>query len=637
VRAVSSRDRLRYRVDNLLARGPRPVIAGLLAFTVLAALAISALVVAVGWAAESQYTVFDVIWRALLTTIDSGAVGNYTGGTASPGFLLAMMVVTIVGILFTSILIGILVTGLQGRLDELRKGRSLVIESGHTVVLGWSQQIFTVISELVTANENQPPSAIVVLADRDKVEMEDELRSRVRRRGRTRIVCRSGSPVDVDDLGLVSLQTSRSIVVLAPDSDDADASTIKTILAITNGPGRRPEPYHIVAELRDAANLAVAKMVGRDEAQLILVGDLIARIIAQTCRQSGLSVVYTELLDFDGDEIYMADPPAELVGRPFGDTLLAYEDSTVIGILARGETPHLNPPMATVISAGDRLIAISRDDNTIRPVTGARASISADLIVSAVPRARTPERTLILGWNRRGPSIVRELDAYVTAGSRVVIVADVDGVETSLADVRPALRNETLEVRRGDTTDRALIDALDPRTFDHLIILCYSDVMEPQLADARTLITLLHLRDIASRFGHDFSIVSEMLDLRNRALAEVTRADDFIVSDRLTSLLLSQVAENRHLKAVFDDLFDPDGSEVYLRPASDYVVEGTPLTFATVVEAARRRGEIAIGYRRKALVDDATKSYGVVLNPPKATEVVFAPGDRVVVIAEDGA
>ena len=48
-------------------------------------------------------------------------------------------------------------------------------------------------------------------------------------------------------------------------------------------------------------------MVGGDEAELILVGDLIARIVAQTCRQSGLSVVYTELLDFDGDEIYFAE------------------------------------------------------------------------------------------------------------------------------------------------------------------------------------------------------------------------------------------------------------------------------------------------------------------------------------------
>lgn len=637
MRTVTARDRIRYRVDNLLARGTAPLIAGLFVVTAVVVLAVSALVWFAGLVAPG-FDIFDVIWRAILTTIDTGAVGNYTGGAFGPGFLIAMLLVTLVGIFITSILIGILVTGLQGRLEELRKGRSVVLESGHTVILGWSQQIFTVISELVTANENQRGRAIVVLADRDKVEMEDEIRSRVKRTGRTRIVCRSGSPVDVNDLDIVSLQTARSIVVLSGEAGeaDADAATIKTILAITNSPDRRPEPYHIVAEILRPANVDVARMVGRDEVELILVGDLIARIIAQTCRQSGLSVVYTELLDFDGDEIYMAAPPDELVGRAFGDLLLAYEDSTVIGILAGGATPRLNPPMDTRLAAGDRLIAISRDDDTVRAGSSAAEGVRPDLIVPPVERARIPERTLVLGWNWRGPAIVRELDAYVAPGSEVVIVADVPGVEDSLATVAPALANERIDVRRGDTTNRALLDGLDPRSFDHLIILCYSDVLEPQLADARTLITLLHLRDIAAQFGHDFSIVSEMLDLRNRALAEVTRADDFIVSDRMTSLLLSQVAENRHLKAVFDDLFDPEGSEVYLRAASDYVQAGQPTTFATVVEAARRRGEVAIGYRRRAFIEDAARAYGVVINPAKSAPLTFEAGDRVIVLAGDG-
>ena len=62
-----------------------------------------------------------------------------------------------------------------------------------------------------------------------------------------------------------------------------------------------------------------------------------------------------------------------------------------------------------------------------------------------------------------------------------------------------------------------------------------------------------------------------MLDLRNRALAEVTRADDFIVSDRLTSLLITQISENKRLRPVFDDLFDPHGAEIYLRPSGEYV------------------------------------------------------------------
>ena len=88
--------------------------------------------------------------------------------------------------------------------------------------------------------------------------------------------------------------------------------------------------------------------------------------------------------------------------------------------------------------------------------------------------------------------------------------------------------------------------------------------------------------------------------MRNRTLAEVTRADDFIVSDQLVSLYLTQVAENKALSVVFDDIFDAEGSEIYLRPIDGYVALERPLTFYTLVEAARRRGEIAIGYRIQA-------------------------------------
>src|SRR6185369_489840 len=123
-------------------------------------------------------------------------------------------------------------------------------------------------------------------------------------------------------------------------------------------------------------------------------------------------------------------------------------------------------------------------------------------------------------------------------------------------------------------------------------------------------------------------------DVRNRALAEVARADDFIVSDRLISLYLAQVAENKALAAVFEDLFHPVGSEIFLRPASDYVIEGSEVDFYTIVEAARRRYEVAIGYRVGAQANDARHGYGVVVNPPKSRRVTFAPDDRIIVLAE---
>jgi len=171
-------------------------------------------------------------------------------------------------------------------------------------------------------------------------------------------------------------------------------------------------------------------------------------------------------------------------------------------------------------------------------------------------------------------------------------------------------------------------------SYNQVIILCYSDLLDQQAADARTLITLLHLRDIAEKTGGKFRVVSEMLDVRNRELAEVTRADDFIVSNKLVSLILAQVSENKELNAVFADIFDPEGSEIYLKPAGNYVALGQPISFYTVVEAARRRGEVAIGYRQHVFAEDATKAHGVVVNPDKSNSIAFEPDDRIIVLAE---
>jgi hypothetical protein len=104
---------------------------------------------------------------------------------------------------------------------------------------------------------------------------------------------------------------------------------------------------------------------------------------------------------------------------------------------------------------------------------------------------------------------------------------------------------------------------------------------------------------------------------------------------QLVSLLLAQISENRQLHAIFDDLFGVEGSEIYLKPAGDYVQTGRPVNFCTVVEAARRRGEVAIGYRRMAESSDPAQSYGVRLNPDKLQDLSFEPADWVIVLAED--
>jgi voltage-gated potassium channel Kch len=631
---VGWRDRLRYRFDEFMGRGTIALILGLFVISIVLIVVVVLVVWVLGLARDEgqDLDLVTLLRYGLLRTLDPGTMG---GDQGTVGFLLGMFAITLGGIFIISTLIGILNNGLQSKLEDLRKGRSRVVERDHTVILGWSPSIHTVIAEIVAANENQPKRSIVVLAERDKGEMDDEIRERVGDTGRTKIVCRSGSPMVVGDLSIASLGTARSIVVLAPETDEPDADVIKAVLAITNDPDRRPEPYHIVAELRDRANVEVARMVGRDELELILSEEVISRITAQTCRQSGLSVIYAELLDFAGDEIYLSAQPS-LEGRPFGETLVAFEDAAVIGLLPEGGSPHLNPPMDKVLAAGDRLIVIAADDDRIHPAADTPVRVDeADLRVAS-PAVAAPERTLVLGWNHRAAAIIGELDAYVAEGSEVVVVSAEPGVDGEVAAL-PARsggpRAQRIVMRPGDPADRATLDALSVETFDHIIVLC-SDRLDPSRADARTLVTLLHLRDISNRLGHDFQIVSEMLDLRDRALAEVARADDFIVSERLISLMIAQVAENKHLNAVFGDLLDPEGSEIYLRPAGDYVALDRAVPFAAVIEAARRRGEIAFGYRIDARSQDASAAYGVSLNPSKRTGLTFTAADRIVVLAE---
>jgi voltage-gated potassium channel Kch len=174
----------------------------------------------------------------------------------------------------------------------------------------------------------------VILSERDKIEMEDDIRAKFASTANTRVICRSGNPLDLDDLTVVDPHSARSIIVLAPETENPDIHVIKSVLAITNNPARKSEPYHIVAEIREPRNLEAAALVGGKETIYVQGEDLIARVTAQTCRQSGLSVVYTELLDFDGAEIYFKSEPG-LAGRTYREIIAAYEDSTGHGHDAR--------------------------------------------------------------------------------------------------------------------------------------------------------------------------------------------------------------------------------------------------------------------------------------------------------------
>jgi ion channel POLLUX/CASTOR len=617
--------RVRYRFDSTISRGTLPVI-GYLALLTFALVFVAGLVLTITRTTingEKNPGIGETLWQSMLRVLDTGTFAGDNGW-----FLrIVALVVTLFGISIAAVLIGLIASGIEQRIDRLRRGRSTVVESGHTLVLGWSPRIFTIVSELCVANENQRRPVIVVLAPEDKEAMEDELSARIGGTKGTRIVCRTGDPASLGDLAMASAKDARSIIVLGrSDADgDADATVVRAVIAVLHVIADSSD-VAVVAEVDDAETAWALREASAGRLLTVRSSDVIARITAQACRQSGLSTVCQELLDFEGDEIYFQHVD-ELTGHTFGEALLAFDRSSVIGLRRAGGVIALNPPMDTVVAPDDAVIAISEDDDTV-VFTGFASDGGA---VPAVPANGTaaPERLLVVGWSPLGPAVLRELDEFAAPGSTVDVIVDPDVMHADeLRDLGLGSLTLRYEAERGDLDQ--LTRTVSGRTFDHVIILGYRTTMTAAEADARTLLTLLLLRRaLTDQDGRRCRIVTELLDSGDVELARATGADDFVVSDALSSYVIAQLSENPELDEVYRDLFDAEGSALGLKPAARYVTVGDAMPYAHVVAAARARGEVAIGYRA---VGESGAEAAVVVNPPKDQVVTFGPEDRVAVI-----
>jgi voltage-gated potassium channel Kch len=637
---ITFRQRLQYWFDNTMAHGTSAQIGWLTLLSLGLILVFGTIMLVVAAFVPQQLpngqeaNPANTFWQTFLHAFNNGQLGSDTG--VEWPFLAVMFGVTIGGIFILSSLIGVLTNGLNARLDELRRGRSRVLETDHMLILGWSDQVFTIVKQLVAAAaaEGRTNSSIVILGPVDTVEMEEALHVKVGPTGKTRIICRSGDPIDPDDLRIVNAKSARAVLILTPETEEPDAQVIKTVLALTRAGRASTTPYHIVAEIQDENNLGTARLVGGAEAQFILVSDTAARLIAQTCRQSGLSMVYELLLDFTGDSIFLREDPS-LAGKTFADALFAYDSAAVIGLKHADDKIRVNPLPDTPIAAEDKLVLICAKEAAIKSSPAGRPGSVRDDASNVSPEPPPPpESFLILGWNKIAMTIIRQLNSYVPAGSKVTVVADTPDYGGIVAQHSAALHNITVDAQVGNTTARPSLVKLDPHDYQHVIVLCYSDTLDAQQADARTLITLLHLRDIKARQKAAFSITSEVLDDRNRKLAEVAEVDDFIVSGKMFSLLMAQQAEDQYIAPVYADLLSPRGSEIYLKPALEYAELGRPVTFYDIVETALRRGEVAMGYRRQSQAYSSEQHFGVTLNPTKSQTITFEPEDRIIVLAE---
>jgi Trk K+ transport system NAD-binding subunit len=614
-RKPSVRARLRYRFDNLFARGPSAVI-GVLAVASAVVIVITASLVALlhvtGLSGGGRLNFIDALWRSMVRVTGKGDASDSGWPSRILSFAVALASLFITGALF-----GLLTSSVNQRIARLRAGRSAVVEHDHTLILGWTDRVPVIVSEIVIANESRKRAAIVVLGETEKAKMEDTLRDKIRDFRTTRLVCRNGSPSVPADLGRVNCVGARSIVVIGGD----DARTVKVLLAI-RAAFRGGRASHVVAEIDDPAIGRSVRSLFGEQVVIVSSGTVTAELTAQACRQPGLGQVFDELLDFDGDEVYMAPFP-QLVGRTFAEAQQGFAKAAVMGLLSADGDVQLNPPATTVIEDGDQVIAIAEDDSLFT-FTGVRRvdSSSRQYATEDVPAIR---RTIVVGWSKLGVRVIEELDRFASPYSTLEVLVDPDRVDIEVVRAGIKTTNLTVELATPGSRPEDIVAHAAREHFDEVIVLGHRGGDSKETADVETLMTLLAFNQAVREYGFGpVRLIAELLEQRHAPLAEATGVDDFIVSDALTSLMIAQVAERRELGAVFRTLFDPEGATIELAPVDRYGATECH-SFAEVVAAASVLGHTALGYRRG--LDGI-----VTLNPNKNEPLVLRRSDEVVVL-----
>ncbi len=644
----SMRARVRYRWDEFLSGGAGRQLLFLFVLTMLFVFlfAIFSSVASVAGVEVAEGNFLDRGWFYFTRVIDPGTMGG-DGGNFNR---LVSTGATIIGVVVAGLLISSLAGNFQERLEAIKRGSSAVIEEGHFLILGWSEKVFPVIDQLSEATLEKGRITVVVMADEEKTHMEDELREKVQHLNRIKLVVRSGSSVSLHDLAKVSFDRAQAIVILIDDRsvgdpNRADGRVIKTLMALYNHPdGRgRVEQIRVTAEVMQTETKEIARIASNGRASVINTNDIISKIILQTARISGLSILYDELMRFEGSEIHYAPVP-QVVGRRFGDILLDFPNGCVVGVAKSDGSGHLlNPPAEHVIAPDEELLILAEDDNiAFQPYPGPlrREQIA---IPSAAAAEKPVEHLLVLGYNEKIFPIVAEFDSYVGPGSSVTLVntLPVAQREAQFRERCPAFENITLRHQVGDFTSRQLLEQLRPERYPTVMVLgdagAVGDVADPsEAADTRAIIALLLLRDFRQRAGiASQEVCSELLDPRNRDLAATTEINDIVISNEMVSMVLAQVTHEPRVRPVLEDLFQSEGSEIYLKDLSLYVPIGQPTSFEYLTLAAKQRQEVALGLQIRT--PNPAERYGIRLNPFQYRASPFVPkqGDRLVVLAED--
>jgi hypothetical protein len=583
--------RARYRANRFWDRGTWPVLLAVGALTLLIVIASTVVLVLTNsvFTTEHRRTVAERFWQSLLRVIDPGTIATDIGW----GPRLLSLAVTVSGIVLFGTLIGTISTRMQIRLSSLRRGRTIVLEKGHIVILGWTPSIGLLVDDLTAAVATRlRRQHIVILANEDRATMEDSLRDTDHEHRGRWLICRNGDPTVASELDRVNVRNARTVVAIGTEEPSSDATVAATVLAVgvaCDGFANQT----VVAEIDDPAAAQTLNDACGGEVEVV-GDDVVADMLALWMARPGAAELMRQLLSVDRIRLDFCAPPAT-GARSFSELRRAIDRAVPIGIRRADGAVILAPPSETVPAAGELLVCLS-DGSAVRWDPAPAPAIPVPAAARSVPYS--PQTLMLIGFNRIAPGLLFELDRLLPAGSSASILCDSDLLTTEQIAI-PELERLAVTVTHVPDPELKVVAALADRPCSAIAVLAHEGV-PPKDADAITLATLMAVgRAVtATAPARRPFVVAELTNNMHAELATFAGADETVARSSLLGDAITFAAISPEARPVLTALQQPTGPSVRLLPASGLGLVGEH-SVAAVAARTDADGLLAIGTRAR--------------------------------------
>lgn len=611
-------DIIKYKYDNFISKGIRGIIIMLLVITIIFVLLMSLPIILNAKYAGAEK--INEVWDNFATVINAWwPFAEEQTVVENIGYFVIKVAIAIFGLFLTSVLIGLISESIDTKIRGLRQGKTKVFEEDHIIVIGYDENNYTLIKELVEVTKKR--RTLLIVDDKDKEEMETDFYTNIKCPKNLKVIFRSIKPWNINDLEKCSVEKSSSVIISPID----DISTLKTVMAVKAILHKFPKSKtHISSAIY---NDDYALKFSNDRDVMFSVKNLIAKIIATSNQQIGLSKIITSIVSFENHEFYIGNNKS-FIGKTFGELTAKMVNAVPIGIYRKGEFIII-PNQNERIVSGDEMVyyAENRDDNIDLQEGKINSKSNNDKIIesrekrSAKKEKEKNEKILIFGYNSKLKTIFKEFSDDI---KHVTIACNNKDEKKEINECLKTNKRIKFKITRKEN-ERKYFEKI-VSNIDHIIILNDENI-DKENSDINNMILYLKLLKIREDNKFSYTMITELYSNENRVLIDSKYENDFIVSSNITSMMLAQMSEDYRLRPIFTELLSTKGINIMLKNVRDL------LKYNDIISNIRLKllehGLIFLGY-----VTHENGSTKYIYNPKNNEYIKFKKDDKLIVIGK---